>query len=562
MSALNKYLKSRGMTKVKELGEGGTARVYLCKDPEHGLVAVKHYRDDKPLYMRELSLMKELGEHPNIIKCYGGSFSEGPEFNGFIILEYIPGVDLDTIVRIFRQTTSQFFYKMAIQLLSALEYCHERHIYHRDLSVGNVMICMDNTDTELPLKLVLIDFGIGCRIGSKYAWGPMEKPIGGQNMFTWHGELNEELMTERTVQCNDLWLVGVVLYTLAYGISVEEMRPGMQPPMIWHIRVPGLGGYPVPPDFSLLSAQALERIKPDLDYIESFSGDQKEVLLVYQQLVMGPDRNPVYDFDHRYVSSIHDVIRLLMPRDEPSCFSAPQVLRYIHEVWVASGYFGLYPQRAAFKHCDYPCEDSVNNFHKEHCTACKHCQWNDEGERGADGITIRCRSKAKRFPDDLIKEACLSSGKELWNPYRHSCEDLVMLGESDGAISARYSILFKDGFAQSLPVAVIRDRVAHKDWSELETDENVRQKLRAYPYHPLKLSITAGADSFVQFFNKRGEMEFAVSELMRQVRAAPHTSPLGAFIHDDLQQEHFRVHTQKLIASKERRKKKLMKLLP
>lgn len=94
------------------------------------------------------------------------------------------------------------------QIFSAVNYCHNRGIVHRDLKVENVMVknLTEVPDTRIHIKI--IDFGISCRIkpherltklfGTPYYMAP------------------EVIKRDYTEKC-DLWSCGVILYIILIG---------------------------------------------------------------------------------------------------------------------------------------------------------------------------------------------------------------------------------------------------------------------------------------------------------------------------------------------------------
>ncbi|GMF11362.1 unnamed protein product [Phytophthora lilii] len=158
----------------------------------------------------ELEISKSL-DHPNIIK-YLGAFETSHRI--CIVHELVEGPDLlehllengkmpeDQAAGVFRQ------------LLSALEYCHARNVFHRDLKLENVMITKD-------LKVKLIDFGLSEVVA--YPEQPL-KTVCGTPLYC----SPEILFLHATAEAArdgfrggpaDVWSVGVLIFALLTGCA-------------------------------------------------------------------------------------------------------------------------------------------------------------------------------------------------------------------------------------------------------------------------------------------------------------------------------------------------------
>lgn len=149
---------------IQRLGGGGMGHVYLAEDRTRNneLCVIKQLiREKKDLavqaeeirmFQREIALLMHLS-HPGIVRFIEDHASEDGRF--FIVMEYVPGDNLETLVAKYGYFSSEIVVRLGIQCCEVLEYLHGRSepIIYRDLKPSNLMLRPDG-------RLVLIDFGI------------------------------------------------------------------------------------------------------------------------------------------------------------------------------------------------------------------------------------------------------------------------------------------------------------------------------------------------------------------------------------------------------------------
>ncbi|XP_020583533.1 CBL-interacting protein kinase 33-like isoform X6 [Phalaenopsis equestris] len=138
------------------IGEGRFAKVRLARNLEtEEQVAIKIISKEKVLkhklveqIKREIATMK-LIKHPNVIRLHEVM---GSKSKIFIVLEYATGGELlNNIIdhgRMGEAEARRYFH----QLINAIDFCHSRGVYHRDLKLDNLLL-----DASGNLKLS--DFG-------------------------------------------------------------------------------------------------------------------------------------------------------------------------------------------------------------------------------------------------------------------------------------------------------------------------------------------------------------------------------------------------------------------
>jgi serine/threonine-protein kinase len=145
-------LKDR-FTVERELGRGGAARVFLAKERDGRVVALKVLHPEllassaADRFLREIRLAAQL-QHPNIAPLLG-SGEQG--WAVYYTMAYVEGPSLRE-----RLTTGPLGIeetrRLASDLLSALEHAHQRGIVHRDVKPDNIVLSANGA--------VLLDFGI------------------------------------------------------------------------------------------------------------------------------------------------------------------------------------------------------------------------------------------------------------------------------------------------------------------------------------------------------------------------------------------------------------------
>uniref|UniRef100_A0A8C9U8F4 non-specific serine/threonine protein kinase n=1 Tax=Scleropages formosus TaxID=113540 RepID=A0A8C9U8F4_SCLFO len=191
---------------IRTLGKGNFAVVKLARHKvTKTLVAIKII-DKKRLnpsnlekIYREVQIMKLLN-HPHIIKLY--QVMETKDML-YIVTEYAKNGEMfDYLTSNGRMSEEEARLKFW-QILTAVEYCHEHHIVHRDLKTENLLL-----DANMNIKLA--DFGFG------NFYSP------GEPLSTWCGSppyAAPEVFEGKEYEGPqlDIWSLGVVLYVLVCG---------------------------------------------------------------------------------------------------------------------------------------------------------------------------------------------------------------------------------------------------------------------------------------------------------------------------------------------------------
>ena len=196
---------------IKQLGKGGYGKVYEVKNKKSGEIrACKHLSKlsikNLEKFEREINILIN-SDHPNIVKIYEIYESQR---SLYIVMEECKGGEV--FDRIIDHIQSKNMYsekdaaEMLLQVMSAVEYCHNNGICHRDLKPENLLYLRAGSEKNNPIRV--IDFGLSqvispekklkTRVGTAYYVSP------------------EILKGDYTEKC-DVWSAGVILYIFLSG---------------------------------------------------------------------------------------------------------------------------------------------------------------------------------------------------------------------------------------------------------------------------------------------------------------------------------------------------------
>lgn len=196
---------------VTTIGVGGMAEVLKVQDTQTGQYrALKiHFSatDDDAIHLRYRREQRALAhcDHPNVVKAYEYGVHEG---RPFVVMEFVQGVPLtrfleerDLVPGIERDKMACL---LGIQIASALDHIHSRHLLHCDLKPDNILVTSDET-------VKLVDFGITVDLGQEGALADGE--LVGTYAFCSPEQVSGTPLDHRS----DLYSLGVVLYLLITG---------------------------------------------------------------------------------------------------------------------------------------------------------------------------------------------------------------------------------------------------------------------------------------------------------------------------------------------------------
>ncbi|XP_022248505.1 serine/threonine-protein kinase SIK2-like isoform X2 [Limulus polyphemus] len=148
---------------------------------------------------REVQIMKQLS-HPNIIKLY-----QVMETNSMVYLvsEYASNGEIFDFIARNGRMTEPMAKKKFWQILSAVEYCHNHRIVHRDLKAENLLL-----DENMNIKIADFGFSNYYSLNDRLKTWCGSPPYAAPEVFEGKNYIGPEV---------DIWSLGVVLYVLVCG---------------------------------------------------------------------------------------------------------------------------------------------------------------------------------------------------------------------------------------------------------------------------------------------------------------------------------------------------------
>ena len=195
---------------IRQLGKGGYGKVYEVKNKKTGEIrACKHLSKlnikNLEKFEREINILIKT-DHPHIIKLYEIFESQR---SLYLIMEECKGGEVFDKIIEHIQSKQMYSEKDAAnmfqQVMSSIEYCHNKGICHRDLKPENLLYLNAGNEKDNPIKV--IDFGLSqiftdrklkTKVGTAYYVAP------------------EILMGDYNEKC-DIWSAGVILYIFLSG---------------------------------------------------------------------------------------------------------------------------------------------------------------------------------------------------------------------------------------------------------------------------------------------------------------------------------------------------------
>ncbi|XP_040604356.1 serine/threonine-protein kinase MARK2 isoform X3 [Mesocricetus auratus] len=191
---------------LKTIGKGNFAKVKLARHILTGKEVAVKIIDKTQLnssslqkLFREVRIMKVLS-HPNIVKLFEVIETEKTLY---LVMEYASGGEVfDYLVAHGRMKEKEARAKFR-QIVSAVQYCHQKFIVHRDLKAENLLL-----DADMNIKIADFGFSNEFTFGNKLDTFCGSPPYAAPELFQGKKYDGPEV---------DVWSLGVILYTLVSG---------------------------------------------------------------------------------------------------------------------------------------------------------------------------------------------------------------------------------------------------------------------------------------------------------------------------------------------------------
>jgi serine/threonine-protein kinase len=208
MMSEEKLLNNRYLLK-NTIGKGGMAIVYLAEDRMlERDVAIKvlkaeYARDPafRERFRQEAKAAANLS-HPNIVPVYDFGYHER---RLYIVMEYIPGTDLYSIIHEKGRLSTELGLDLAIKACKGIGYAHRAGLVHCDVKPHNLLVTPD-------LQLKVTDFGIARALASIDPGEETKVVWGSPQYFS-----PEQASGEPPSPASDVYSIGVIMYLMFTG---------------------------------------------------------------------------------------------------------------------------------------------------------------------------------------------------------------------------------------------------------------------------------------------------------------------------------------------------------
>lgn len=194
---------------LEQLGKGGMAIVYRARDTMlERSVAVKVLRES---YSRDPAFLERFRQeakaaanlsHPNIVTVHDFGLDNEQLF---IVMEYVPGTDLKTLIKQRGRFTPEEAVPLLIQACAGIGYAHRAGLVHCDVKPQNMLVTPD-------MRLKVTDFGIARALSTIHPQEQSDVIWGSPQYFS-----PEQASGAAPSPASDVYSLGVIMYEMLTG---------------------------------------------------------------------------------------------------------------------------------------------------------------------------------------------------------------------------------------------------------------------------------------------------------------------------------------------------------
>src|SRR5690606_34479668 len=140
--------------------------------------------------------------HPHIVTVHDFGLDAGQLY---IIMEFVPGTDLKTIIQRKGRFTPQEMIDLIVQACAGIGYAHRAGLVHCDVKPQNMLVTPDD-------RLKVVDFGIARALASIHPDEKSEVVWGSPQYFS-----PEQAAGAAPSPASDVYSLGVVMYEMLAG---------------------------------------------------------------------------------------------------------------------------------------------------------------------------------------------------------------------------------------------------------------------------------------------------------------------------------------------------------
>src|SRR5512139_4096450 len=194
---------------LERLGHGGMSDVHRARDlmlERYVAIKLLHEKDSQDesfqqRFRQEGRAAANLS-HPNIVTVHDFGLDQGKLF---IVMEYVPGKDLKTLLRQRGRNAYQEAIPLIVQACAGIGYAHRAGLVHCDIKPHNMIVTPDG-------RLKVTDFGIARALSTIMPDERADVVWGSPQYFS-----PEQAVGEAPSPASDVYSLGIVLYEVLTG---------------------------------------------------------------------------------------------------------------------------------------------------------------------------------------------------------------------------------------------------------------------------------------------------------------------------------------------------------